>query len=123
MANTEKRILFVCVENSCRSQIAEAFAMMHGAGLVKAYSSGSRPSGIINQSAVTVMREAGYNMVLNGHTSKGLGEIAAIEFDSVVTMGCGDECPAIRAKERIPWDTFLTPRAGLWNISGGCVIS
>lgn len=102
--SSEKRILFVCIENSCRSQMAEAFARRHGAGLVKAYSSGSRPSGTINQTAVTVMREAGYDLILNGHTSKGLREIADIEFDCVVTMGCGDECPVIKTKERIAWD-------------------
>ncbi len=60
MADRPKRVLFVCVENSCRSQIAEAFAQMHGANKVKAYSAGSRPSGQINPNAIISMKELGY---------------------------------------------------------------
>ena len=95
------KILFVCVENSCRSQIAEAFAKIHGAGRVEAYSSGSRPSGHVNPKAVESMREIGYD--LREHRSKSLTEIPDSEYDFAITMGCGDECPLVRARHREDW--------------------
>lgn len=97
-----KRILFVCVENSNRSQMAEAFARMYGPGMVEAYSAGSRPSGKVNSKAIEAMSERGYD--LSQHSSKSLDEIPDIEYDFVATMGCGDECPLIRAKKREDWD-------------------
>ena len=97
-----KRLLFVCVENSCRSQIAEAFARIHGKGELEIYSAGSRPSGRVNQKAIESMREIGYDLA--EHASKSLAEIPEIEYDLVVTMGCGDECPFVRAKHREDWN-------------------
>ncbi len=102
MANWPKRVLFVCVENSCRGQMAEAFARMYGAGQVEAYSAGSQPSGQVNPNAITFMKELGYD--LSRHSSKTVSEIPDIEFDFVATMGCGDECPFVRAKERKDWN-------------------
>ena len=96
-----KRVIFVCVENSNRSQMAEAFAKMHGVGSVDAFSSGSRPSGRINPKAVAVMRELGYD--LTTHSSKGLADFNGQEFDAAITMGCGDECPLVMAKQRFDW--------------------
>lgn len=96
-----KKILFVCIENSCRSQMAEGFARLHGAGLVEAYSSGSRPSGVVNPRAITFMAEIGYD--LSTHRSKPLDELKDIHFDYVITMGCGDECPWIAASHRDDW--------------------
>jgi protein-tyrosine-phosphatase len=96
-----KKVLFVCIENSNRSQMAEAFAKMHGGGGVEAYSSGSRPSGKVNPKAIEAMRELGYDLAK--HTSKSLNEIPDAEYDFVATMGCGDECPFIRAKRREDW--------------------
>jgi protein-tyrosine-phosphatase len=96
-----KRILFVCVENSNRSQMAEAFARIHGGTGVEAYSAGSRPSGIINPKAIAAMRELGYD--LSRHASKSLSEIPDVEYDFVATMGCGDACPMIRARRREDW--------------------
>lgn len=95
------RVLFVCVENSCRSQIAEAFARMHGGESVEAYSAGSRPSGRVNPKAIRAMSEAGYD--LGAHHSKSLSEIPDLEYDVAVTMGCGDECPYVRARRREDW--------------------
>jgi arsenate reductase len=97
-----KRLLFVCVENSNRSQMAEAFARIHGRETIEAYSAGSRPSGQINPKAVESMKEVGYD--LSRHQSKSLAEIPDIEFDFVATMGCGDECPFVRAKQREDWN-------------------
>jgi protein-tyrosine-phosphatase len=97
-----KRVLFVCVENSNRSQMAEAFARMHGAGKVEAYSAGSRPSGKVNPKAIESMRELGYD--LSQHQSKSLSDIPDLQYDFVATMGCGDECPFVRAINREDWN-------------------
>jgi arsenate reductase (thioredoxin) len=100
--STRKSVLFVCVENSNRSQMAEAFARVHGAASVDAYSAGSRPCGRVNPKAVEAMREVGYD--LTQHDSKSLSDIPAIEYDAVIGMGCGDEgCPLVRAKRREEW--------------------
>src|SRR5271154_1700630 len=98
---TSKRVVFVCVENSNRSQMAEAFARIHGAGKVEAYSAGSRPSGKVNPKAVEAMKELGYD--LTAHTSKGLDEFNGQDIEVAVTMGCGDECPLVLAKRREEW--------------------
>jgi protein-tyrosine-phosphatase len=95
-----KRVLFVCVENSNRSQMAEAFAHMLGGDDIEAISAGSRPSGRINPKAVRFMDELGYD--LRRHTSKSLDDIEG-PFDAVVTMGCGDSCPWVDAKRREDW--------------------
>jgi protein-tyrosine-phosphatase len=95
------RVLFVCVENSNRSQMAEAFARIHGADKVEAYSAGSRPSGMVNPKAIEAMREKGYD--LSRHRSNSLDEVPAGEYAVAVTMGCGDDCPAIQAARREDW--------------------
>jgi arsenate reductase (thioredoxin) len=96
-----KTVLFVCVENSNRSQMAEAFARMHGMGQVTGLSAGSRPSGKVNPKAVAAMQELGYD--LTTHTSKGLEAFNGTVVDVAVTMGCGDECPLVLAKRREDW--------------------
>lgn len=95
-----KRVLFVCIENSNRSQMAEAFAHIHGGADVEALSAGSHPSGLINPKAVRFMGELGYD--LTTHASKSLDDVDG-EFDAVITMGCGDECPWVPAKRREDW--------------------
>jgi arsenate reductase (thioredoxin) len=97
-----KKVLFVCVENSNRSQMAEAFARIHGNGTVAASSAGSQPSGRINPKAIAAMKELGYDLV--AHSSKGLDSFNGQEFDVAVTMGCGDECPLVLAKQRVEWN-------------------
>lgn len=104
---TPKRVLFVCVENSNRSQMAQAFARIHGGDGVAAFSAGSRPSGKINPRAIASMAELGYD--LSTHDSKSLDAIPDVEYDVVATMGCGDACPHVRAKERLDW-TIPDPR-------------
>lgn len=96
-----KTVLFVCVENSNRSQMAEAFARMHGGGRVQAASAGSRPSGRINPKAIEAMKESGYD--LTTHSSKGLADFNGASVDVAVTMGCGDECPLVHAGRREDW--------------------
>src|SRR3954471_5829174 len=98
----KKKILFVCIENSNRSQMGEAFAKMHGKN-IEVYSAGSKPSGVINPKAVAAMKASGYD--LTAHKSKSLDEVKVhAPFDVVVTMGCGDACPWMPAKKFIDWD-------------------
>ena len=98
----KKKILFVCIENSNRSQMAQAFATMLGGNNVEAYSAGSKPSGKINPKAIDAMNELGHD--LSTHSSKSLEEVKTFApFDVVVTMGCGDACPWMPAKKSIDW--------------------
>ncbi len=98
----KKKILFVCVENSNRSQMSQAFAVIYGGEKVEAFSAGSRPSGVINPKAIASMKELGYD--LSTHASKSLDEVKQFApFDAVVTMGCGDACPWMPAKRFIDW--------------------
>jgi protein-tyrosine-phosphatase len=96
-----KSLLFVCIENSNRSQMAQAFAILHGHGDVEAYSAGSKPSGKINPKAIAAMSEIGYD--LSSHDSKSLDEIPNVTYDAVITMGCGDACPWVPARYREDW--------------------
>ncbi len=82
--------------------MAEAFARIYGRERLEAYSAGLRPTGQINPKAIEAMRAVSYD--LSGHRSKSLAELPDIEFDFVATMGCGDECPFIRAKLREGWN-------------------
>jgi protein-tyrosine-phosphatase len=97
-----KKILFVCIENSNRSQMAEAFAKLAG-DEVEAFSAGSKPDGKINPKAIAAMKKIGYD--LTRHRSKSLDQVTQFApFDAVVTMGCGDACPWMPAKKFIDWE-------------------
>ena len=85
------QILFVCVGNSCRSQMAEAFANHLGRGLVRAWSAGSHPLGRITAGTEEAMVERGIS--LQGQWSKGLRAVPLDEMDIVVSMGCDVACP------------------------------
>lgn len=99
----KKKILFVCIENANRSQMAQAFAKMYGDKNIEAFSAGSKPSGKINTKAIASMKELGYD--LSKHFSKSLDDIKQfVPFDAVVTMGCGDACPWMPAKKFIDWN-------------------
>jgi len=101
--NMKKKLLFVCVENSNRSQMSEAFAKMIGGDKVEGYSAGSKPSGVVNPKAIAAMKELGYD--LSKHESKSLQDVEQFApFDVVVTMGCGDACPWMPAKKFIDWE-------------------
>jgi protein-tyrosine-phosphatase len=98
----KKKLLFVCIENSNRSQMSQAFATILGGENIEAYSAGSKPSGIVNPKAIAAMQELGYD--LSTHDSKSLEEVKAFApFDVVVTMGCGDACPWMPAKQFVDW--------------------
>jgi len=101
MSARKVRVLFVCVENSNRSQMAQAFATIYGGDRVEALSAGSKPSGKVNPKAVAAMKELGYDLAT--HTSKSVDAYNGQEIDAVVTMGCGDACPLVKARRRIDW--------------------
>lgn len=83
--------------------MAQAFACLHGAGKVVAFSAGSNPSGIINPKAIHAMAAIGYD--LSTHFSKSLKDIEnEAPFDLIVTMGCGDACPWLPALQYIDWE-------------------
>jgi arsenate reductase (thioredoxin) len=98
----KKRVLFICVENACRSQMAEGFARQLGGDVLEAYSAGSHPSGKINPDAVKVMAETGVDISVQ--ESKGFKDLPVHDFDYVVTMGCGDVCPFMPSKRYLDWD-------------------
>src|SRR6478736_5938752 len=99
----KKKLLFVCVENSNRSQMSQAFANILGGEQVEAYSAGSKPSGKINPKAIAAMNELGYD--LHSHASKSLDEVRTYApFDVVITMGCGDACPWMPSKKFVDWE-------------------
>ncbi len=99
----KKKILFVCIENSNRSQMSQAFAKMLGGSNIEAYSAGSKPSGIVNPKAIAAMKELGYD--LSKHDSKSLEQVKKYApFDAVVTMGCGDACPWMPTKKFVDWE-------------------
>jgi arsenate reductase len=104
------RILFVCTGNSCRSQIAEAFARQYGGAEVEVYSCGPAPAGM-NPRAVRVMAER--NVDLSGQYSKPLDEAFAAQMDVVITL-CGDPaevCPTVRAPRVVHWPLHDPARA------------
>lgn len=96
-----KSILFVCVGNACRSQMAEGFARAYGPKDLAVFSAGSHPAGFVAREAIESMKEKGID--LSRHYSKGLEEIPLMEFDYAVTMGCGDYCPTVKTKHRVDW--------------------
>ncbi len=82
--------------------MAEAFARIHGQGILQPYSAGSQPSGTVNLRAVRAMDEVGYD--LSTHRSKSLSEVPPGPYDFVITMGCGDDCLFVPATKRDDWD-------------------
>jgi len=97
-----RRVLLICVENSCRSQMAEGFARNRWKGRVEAYSAGSKPSGTVDTRAVAFMKERGID--ISGQRSKGFMDLPVKEFDYAVSMGCLDVCPFVPGARHIAWD-------------------
>jgi protein-tyrosine-phosphatase len=96
------KVLFVCVENARRSQMAQGFAEVFGKGKLEVYSAGSRPSHQVDPLVVQVMKEKGVD--LSGRKPKGLNDLPPVEMDYLVTMGCEETCPAVPAKKIIGWE-------------------
>jgi arsenate reductase len=102
MKKQRQTIVFICVENARRSQIAEAFAEAIGQGELEVYSAGSRPSSAIDPIVIEVMKERGID--LSSKRPKGLNDLPPIEMDYLITMGCEETCPAVPAKKIIEWE-------------------
>ncbi len=100
--STKPSVLFVCVANSYRSQMGEAISRSLGKDGWEMWSAGSHPSGRIHPVAIQLMAEQGISMT--GQRSKGLDAVPQREWDYVVTMGCGDACPMVRARTRLDWN-------------------
>jgi protein-tyrosine-phosphatase len=98
----KESVLFVCIENSCRSQMAEAFARRLAADVMESFSAGSRPAGYIHPNALRSMLDLGYDLA--GQYSKSLDDLPKFKFDYVITLGCGDECPLIPAVHHEDWE-------------------
>ena len=95
-------VLFVCVHNAGRSQMAAALLDHHAAGRVKVRSAGSTPADEVNPSVVAAMREVGIDLV--DAEPKRLEDAAVRASDVIVTMGCGDACPIYPGKRYLDWD-------------------
>ena len=95
-------VLFVCVHNAGRSQMAAALLRHHAAGRVRVRSAGSAPADAINPTVVEVMREIGLD--LSHESPKPLTTEAVRAADVVVTMGCGDACPIMPGKRYLDWE-------------------
>jgi len=98
----KKRIVFICVENARRSQMAQGFAEVFGGEKVEVYSAGSIPSSQIDPIVIEVMKEKGID--LSSKRPKGLNDLPPIEMDYLVTMGCEETCPAVLSKNILEWD-------------------
>jgi len=95
-------VLFVCVHNAGRSQMAAGLLAYHAAGRVVVRSAGSAPADSINASAVAAMAELGIN--IGSEQPQKLTDGAVQESDVVITMGCGDACPFYPGKRYLDWD-------------------
>ncbi len=102
MGKETLKIVFVCVENARRSQMAQGFAEVLGQGEIEAYSAGSHPSSQIDPLVIAVMKEKGID--LSGRQPKSLDDLPPVQMDYLVTMGCEETCPAVLAKKIIEWE-------------------
>jgi arsenate reductase len=106
--NSRPQVLFVCVHNAGRSQMAAALLTRHANGAVDVRSAGSEPADAINPAVRQVMAEIGID--LSTEQPKKLTTDAVEASDVVITMGCGDACPIFPGKRYLDWE--LTDPAG-----------
>jgi len=102
VAKRKPKVVFVCVENARRSQMAQAFAEAFGKGELEVYSAGSRPSSQVDPLVVQVMKEKGID--LSNKKPKGLNDLPPVEMDYLVTMGCEETCPVVPARKITEWE-------------------
>jgi arsenate reductase len=102
MKKEKLRIVFVCVENARRSQMAQGFAETFGQRKIEVYSAGSNPSSQIDPLVIEVMKEK--RIDLSNRRPKGLDKLPPAEMDYLVTMGCEETSPAVPAKKIVEWE-------------------
>jgi arsenate reductase len=95
-------VLFLCVHNAGRSQMAAALTERHGAGRIRVRSAGSEPGERINPAVAEAMAEVGIDLA--GRTPRALTEEDGLAADVIVTMGCGDACPVYPGKRYVDWE-------------------
>ncbi|WP_063034165.1 arsenate reductase ArsC [Nocardia grenadensis] len=111
MSSDTPTVLFVCVHNAGRSQMAAAFLTHLAGGRVRVRSAGTAPTDTINPAAVEAMREAGIDISTRAPTALTAG---TVEFsDVVITMGCGDACPSFPGTRYLDWQLDDPAGAGL----------
>ena len=104
MADTRPEVLFVCVHNAGRSQMAAAILGQLAGDRIVVRSAGTAPAATINPIVVEAMLEIGIDLGTNGATPKRLTDDAVRDSDVVITMGCGDECPFHPGKRYLDWE-------------------
>lgn len=102
MTAARPEILFLCVHNAGRSQMAAAFARQIGRDRVTVHSAGSDPGESLNPAVVAAMAEVGLD--ISNESPRGLTDAMATHADVVVTMGCGDACPVYPGKRYLDWE-------------------
>jgi protein-tyrosine-phosphatase len=103
MSDHVPEVLFVCVHNAGRSQMAAALLDRHARGRVVVRSAGTAPADSINPAVVEAMAEVGIDLLAAGATPKSLTEAAVKASDLVITMGCGDACPYFPGTQYEDW--------------------
>ena len=103
MSDTRPEVLFVCVHNAGRSQMAAAYLQHYGRDRVVVRSAGSAPGADVNPAVVEAMAEVGIDLRANGAHPKKLEDAAVQASDVVITMGCGDACPFYPGKRYEDW--------------------
>jgi arsenate reductase (thioredoxin) len=102
MSESRPEVLFLCVHNAGRSQMAAALLAARAGGRIGVHSAGSTPGETLNPAVVTAMAELGLD--ISSETPKRLTDEIALRADVIVTMGCGDECPAYPGKRYVDWE-------------------
>jgi protein-tyrosine-phosphatase len=103
MTDTRPEVLFVCVHNAGRSQMAAALLAHHAGDRVVVRSAGTAPAESINPAVIEVMAELGIDLLASGARPKRLKDAAVEASDVVITMGCGDECPFYPGTRYLDW--------------------
>ena len=103
MSTDRPEVLFVCVHNAGRSQMAAALLAHHGGDRVVVRSAGTAPAASINPAVVEAMAELGIDLHASGARPKRLEDAAVEASDVVITMGCGDECPFYPGTRYLDW--------------------
>jgi arsenate reductase (thioredoxin) len=103
MSDTVPEVLFVCVHNAGRSQMAAALLTQLAGDRIVVRSAGTAPADTISPAVIDAMREVGIDLAVTGAAPKRLTDAAVEASDVVITMGCGDECPFYPGKRYLDW--------------------